>query len=113
MTPAIKGIIVSKASVSRMNVITFTNNVIENIAQRLGASFALVAFGLFSASGNNVQAMASTSFIIMGFIAIALLFLPLIPHKIPGIHKSMNEPEQQEKVKIPAVPAAMKQEEIG
>lgn len=106
-TPAIKGIIVSKAATERMNVVTFTNTVIENIAQRLGASFALVAFGIFSASGNNVQAMANTSWIIMGFIVISLLFLPLIPRTIPGIHKN------EELTESSIAPAPLKQEEIG
>lgn len=92
-TPAIKGIIVSKAPFERINVITFTNTVIENIAQRLGASFALVAFGIFSANGNHVEAMSSTSLIIIGLIVIALLFIPLLPKYIPGIHK-VEEIEQ-------------------
>lgn len=86
-TPAIKGIVVSKASTNRINVVTFTNTVIENIAQRMGASFALVAFNIFSLSGNNVQAMAKTSWIIMGLIVIAICFIPLLPRTIPGIHE--------------------------
>ncbi|AOV07438.1 MFS transporter [Sporosarcina ureilytica] len=106
-TPAIKGIIVSKAATDRMNVVTFTNTVIENIAQRLGASFALVAFGIFSANGNNVQAMANTSWIIMGFIAISLLFLPLIPRSIHGIHESDELPDTT------IEPTLLKQKEVG
>lgn len=105
-TPAIKAIIVSKAPAERMNVITFTNTVMENIAQRIGASFALVAFTLFSASGNNVKAMSNTSWIIMLFVLIALLLLMLIPHRVDGIHeetdsldaKIVPEPEKQGKV---------------
>lgn len=99
-TPAIKAIVVSKAATERMNVITFTNTVIENLAQRLGASFALVAFGIFSANGDNVQAMSSTSLVIIGFIVIALLFLPLIPRYIPGIHK---EEQLTENTVVPIV----------
>lgn len=90
-TPAIKAIIVSKAPMGRINVITFTNTVIENIAQRLGASFALVAFTLFSANGNNVKAIANTSWIIIGFVLIALLLLILIPDRIKGIHEISTE----------------------
>lgn len=105
-TPAIKGVVVSKAATERINVITFTNTVIENLAQRLGASFALVAFGIFSVNGNPVQAMANTSLIIIGFIVIALLFLPLLPRFIPGIH----EEEQLNRTSIAPVP--LKQEEI-
>lgn len=105
-TPAIKGIVVSKAATERINVITFTNTVIENLAQRLGASFALVAFGIFSVNGNHVQAMANTSLIINGFIVIALLFLPLLPRFIPGIHKE----EQFNQTSVAPVP--LKQEKI-
>ncbi|ARD46916.1 MFS transporter [Sporosarcina sp. P33] len=90
-TPVVKGLIVSKASVERMNVVTFTNTVIENLAQRMGASFALVAFSIFSASGNNVAAVVNTSWVIIGFIIIALLLLPLIPRAIPGIHTSEED----------------------
>lgn len=90
-TPVVKALVVSKASVQRMNVVTFTNTVIENLAQRMGASFALVAFSIFSASGNNVGAVVNTSFVIMGFIVIALLFLPLIPKTIHGIHTSEED----------------------
>ncbi len=105
-TPAIKGIVVSKAATERINVVTFTNTVIENIAQRMGASFALVAFNIFSVSGNNVQAMAKTSWVIMGLIVIALLFLPLIPRTIPGIHKD------DELLSKSAVPPPLEKEEI-
>lgn len=90
-TPAVKGLIVSEASIERMNVVTFTNTVIESLAQRMGASFALVAFSIFSASGNNVGAVVSTSWVIMGFVVIALLFLPLIPRTIPGIHTNEDD----------------------
>src|SRR5699024_12641050 len=82
MTPVVKALIVSQAPQARINVVAFTNSVIENIAQRLGASFALVAFTIFSASGNNVKAMSSTSCIIMVFIALAFCFLILIPKRI-------------------------------
>lgn|SRR5699024_6742995 len=90
MTPAVKALVVSKASQNRINVVAFTNSVIENIAQRLGASFALVAFTTFSASGNNVKAMSTTSWIIMVFIALAFCFLILIPKRIEGIHEDIG-----------------------
>ncbi|WP_399632929.1 hypothetical protein [Sporosarcina sp. SG10008] len=88
--PVIKAIIVSKATLSRMNVITFTNSVIENVAQRLGASFALVGFALFAAKGNGVNALANTSLIFIALAVGSLLFLVLIPKKIEGIHE-VNE----------------------
>lgn len=93
-TPVIKSLIVSQAPQDRINVVAFTNTVIENIAQRIGASFALVAFTIFSASGNNVKAMSSTSWIIMAFVVIALLFLMLIPRKIEGVHDSVDITEE-------------------
>ncbi len=105
-TPAIKGLVVSKASIQRMNVVTFTNTVIENLAQRLGASFALVAFSIFSASGNTVGAVSSTAWVIIGFIVIALLFLPLIPHKIAGIHSG------DDVVGEAIIPTPLKPEEV-
>src|SRR5699024_8203203 len=89
-TTVIKALIVSQAPQARINVVAFTNSVIENIAQRLGASFALVAFTIFSASGNNVKAMSNTSWIIMSFLIVALLFLTLIPRKIDGVHDSVD-----------------------
>ena len=106
-TPAIKGLVVSKASTTRMNVVTFTNTVIENIAHRMGASFALVAFSVFSASGNTVGAVANTAWVIIGFIVIALLFLPLIPRTIPGIHKT-----DKEVVEKKIIPAPLQAEEV-
>src|SRR5699024_10349317 len=101
-TPVIKALIVSQAPQARINVVAFTNSVIENIAQRLGASFALVAFTIFSASGNNVKAMSNTSWIIMGFLFIALLFLSLIPRNIDGVHDSVDIPEEVITKKDPA-----------
>lgn len=93
-TPVVKALIVSQAPQDRINVVAFTNSVIENIAQRIGASFALVAFTIFSASGNNVKAMSNTSWIIMVFLVIALLFLLLIPRKIEGVHDSVDITEE-------------------
>ncbi|PID15099.1 MFS transporter [Sporosarcina sp. P34] len=106
-TPVVKGLVVSKASTERMNVVTFTNTVIENLAQRMGASLALVAFSIFSASGNNVGAIVNTSWVIMGFIVIALFFLPLIPRAIPGIHTS-----EDDLIDTNVVPKALQTEEI-
>ncbi|PIC63710.1 MFS transporter [Sporosarcina sp. P13] len=105
-TPAVKALIVSKAATDRMNVVTFTNSVIETIAQRMGASFALVAFSIFSANGNMVGAVSNTSWVIMVFIVLALLFLPLIPRAIPGIHSS------EDLVDAPIVPLPLKPKEL-
>lgn len=85
-TPVVKALIVSQAKQDRINVVSFTNSVIENIAQRLGASFALVAFSIFSASGNNINAMSNTSWFIMFFVVLALCFILLVPRTIDGIH---------------------------
>lgn len=86
-SPVIKALIVSKATSSRINVITFTNTVIENVAQRLGASFALVAFALFSARGDGVSALGNPAMIFIAITICALFFLILIPNKIEGIHE--------------------------
>lgn len=98
-TPIIKAIIVSHATSDRINVVTFTNTVIENIAQRLGASFALVAFALFAASGDEVSALSNTSWIFIGLTAVSLLFLVLIPNKIKGIHDIPDAKTSQVKTK--------------
>lgn len=88
--PVLKAIIVSKASDSRINVIAFTNSVIENVAQRLGASFALVAFALFAANGDGVSALANTSLIFIALAVGSLLFLVLVPKRIVGIHEESD-----------------------
>src|SRR5699024_12630184 len=64
--PTKKAIVLSKANQSRIGVITFTFNTIENVVQRVGASFAIIMFALFAAGGNAVNALSSTA-----------LFLPI------------------------------------
>lgn len=91
-TPVIKAIIVSKAAASRINVVTFTANVIESVAQRVGASFSLVVFGILAASGNGVSAISKTSLIFIALGLLSFLLLALIPKKIQGIH-DVNEPQ--------------------
>lgn len=90
--PVFKSIIVSKAATSRINVVTFTNTVIENIAQRLGASFALVAFALFAANGNAVSALSNTAWIFIGLVVVSALLIVLIPKRIEGIHEISSAP---------------------
>ena len=84
--PVLKAIIVSKSAPSRMNVVTFTAQVIESIAQRVGASFALAAFAIFAASGNGVAAISKTSLIFVALGIISFLVFAVIPKRIPGIH---------------------------
>jgi MFS family permease len=80
--PVVKSIIVSKAHESRLGVVSFTYITIENVASRVGASFALVTFALFAAGGNSVGALSTTALLLTFFTAIAFLFLVLIPKKI-------------------------------
>lgn len=84
--PVLKAIIVSKADPTRINVVTFTAQVIESVAQRVGASFALAAFAIFAASGNGVAAISKTSLIFVGLAVVGFLTLLFIPRRIPGIH---------------------------
>lgn len=98
-TPVIKAIIVSKAATSRINVVTFTANVIESVAQRVGASFSLVAFALFAASGNGVSAISKTSLIFVALAVISLLLVAYLPKKIPGIHDVNESQTNDAKVK--------------
>lgn len=85
-TPILKGIIVSEVDISRINVVTYTNTVIEQVSQRLGASFALVAVGLFTAVGDAGSAISKTTIIFIVISASSLLTLRLIPKTITGIH---------------------------
>ncbi|WP_423799802.1 MFS transporter [Neobacillus sp. SAB-20_R2A] len=82
--PVVKSVIVSKASPSRLGVVSFTYITIENVASRVGASFALVTFALFSAGGHAVGALSSTALLLTIFTAASLLFLVFIPKKIAG-----------------------------
>ncbi|MEK3853919.1 MFS transporter [Cytobacillus sp. FSL H8-0458] len=78
--PVVKSVIVSKAHPSRMGVVSFTYITLENVASRVGASFALVTFALFAASGNAVGALSSTALLLTVFTAISYLFLVLVPN---------------------------------
>ncbi|MFB5281749.1 MFS transporter [Peribacillus sp. Hz7] len=83
--PVIRNVIVSKADPSRLGVITFTYITIENVASRVGASFAIVMFALFAAGGNSVGALSTTALILAVFSAISFIFLVLIPKRVEGI----------------------------
>lgn len=96
--PVFKSVIVSKAAFSRINVVTFTNTVIENVAQRIGASFALVAFALFAANGNGVSALSNTAWIFIGLVVISSLLIILIPKRIEGIHETIDPPTNNVKM---------------
>lgn len=82
--PAKRTIVLSKANQSRIGVITFTFNTIENTVQRVGASFALIIFALFASSGNSISALSSTAMFLTIYTAIAFLFLLFIPKKVAG-----------------------------
>lgn len=96
--PVLKAIIVSKSAPSRMNVVTFTAQVIESVAQRVGASFALAAFAIFAASGNGVDAISKTSLIFVALGILSFMVFPIIPKRIPGIH-DVDESSDSIKVK--------------
>ncbi|MDQ6600461.1 MFS transporter [Bacillus salipaludis] len=90
--PVVKSVIVSKASPTRLGVISFTYITIENVASRVGASFALVAFALFSAGGNASSALSTTALLLTIFTAVSFLFLMFIPKK--------NEENGEEMVEV-------------
>ncbi|AZU62647.1 MFS transporter [Neobacillus mesonae] len=77
--PVVKSVIVSKAAPSRLGVISFTYITIENVASRVGASFALVTFAIFTAGGNAAGALSSTAILLTVFTAVSFLFLLLLP----------------------------------
>ncbi|WP_106498361.1 MFS transporter [Lentibacillus sp. Marseille-P4043] len=96
--PIMKAVIVSTAKSDRINVITFTNTVIENTAQRIGASFSLVAVALFASIGDKASALSNTTLIYAGFALIAFFLLGLIPNKIEGIHNVSGTPTNNLKI---------------
>lgn len=100
--PAIKALVVSEAANKRISVAAFTNTVIENIAQRIGASFALVAFTLFSAAGGTVNAMSNASWVMLVFAILTVFLLIWIPKHIKGIH---TDAEGETEETIPAARA--------
>ncbi|MYL42579.1 MFS transporter [Virgibacillus massiliensis] len=99
LAPVLKSIVVSKADTARINVVTFTNTVIENVAQRLGASFALVVFTMFAAKGDGVSAISNTTWIYIALVAVSLILLLLIPKRIEGIHKDHTTSSRVEEIK--------------
>ncbi len=96
--PMLNALILSEAETSRINVVTYTFQVIQNTGQRIGASFALVAVALFAAGGNAAGAITRTSFIFAVFAILAIVLLLLIPKKIKGIHISKDIPISKDKV---------------
>src|SRR5690625_103013 len=94
--PSKKAIVLSKANQSRIGVITFTFNTIENIIQRVGASFAIIMFALFAAGGNAVNALSSTALFLTIYSAVAFLFLILIPKKVEGFKEKESTIELEE-----------------
>ncbi|ASN06153.1 MFS transporter [Virgibacillus necropolis] len=82
--PATRAVVLSKADPSRLGAITFTYTMIENTAQRVGASFAIVTYALFVAGGNAVSALSSTALILTILTAMSFIFLYLIPKKVKG-----------------------------
>ena len=89
--PVVKSVIVSKAAPSRLGVVSFTYITIENVASRVGASFALVTFALFAAGGNAAGALSSTALLLTVFSAISFLFLLFIPKRIGGDQPETGE----------------------
>lgn len=88
--PVVKSVIVAKANEARLGVVSFTYITIENVASRVGASFALVTFALFAAGGNSVGALSTTALLLTVFTAAAFLFLILIPKKAAGIQEGTD-----------------------
>lgn len=82
--PVIRAIIVSKAEFARVGVVSFTYLTIENLASRVGASFAIVMFAIFAANGNAVGALANTALALVVVSSLSFIFLFLIPKKVEG-----------------------------
>lgn len=98
MLPLLAGIIISEAHVSRINVVNYTFQVLTNVAQRLGASFALVAVAIFAASGDAGGAITKTSIVFAIFAILGLLVIRFIPRNIEGIHMSKDVSISKDKV---------------
>lgn len=94
--PATKAVVLSEADPSRLGTITFTFNMIETTAQRVGASFAIVTYALFAARGNAVSALSSTALILTIFTAMSFIFLYLIPKKVRGFQGVTGSAENVE-----------------
>lgn len=82
--PTTRAIVLSNVQPSRVGVITFTFNSIENVVQRTGASFAIMIFALFAAGGGGVQALAKTAIFFSVCCIAASLFILFIPKKVTG-----------------------------
>ncbi|ASK62379.1 MFS transporter [Virgibacillus phasianinus] len=93
--PGKRATVLSKANQSRIGVITFTFNTIENIVQRVGASFALIIFALFAASGNSLSALSNTAVFLTFYTALGLLFLIFIPKTVAGFKKEQPTTNQK------------------
>ncbi|MFD1851667.1 MFS transporter [Oceanobacillus bengalensis] len=82
--PANKAVVLAKANKSRIGVTTFTFSTIETTIQRVGASFAIVMFALFSVGGNGMKAFTTTTLILAVFSVFTLLFVLFIPKNVVG-----------------------------
>lgn len=96
--PLLPGIIISKVEATRINVVNYTYQVISNVAQRIGASFALVAVALFAAKGDAGGAITKTSLAFALFAILGLLILRFIPKTVEGIHQPKDASESQKEV---------------
>ncbi|ASV68361.1 MULTISPECIES: MFS transporter [Cytobacillus] len=77
--PIVKALVVSRAPVTRVGVVSFTYLTIENVASRVGASFALVTFAIFAAGGNGAKGLSSTAVLLTIFTTLSLFFIFLMP----------------------------------
>lgn len=98
MQPLLPAIIVSKVEATRINVVNYTFQVINNVAQRIGASFALVAVALFAASGDAGGAITKTSLVFAIFAILSILIIRFIPRNIEGIHESIESFEIEKEI---------------
>lgn len=94
--PTKRTIVLSMADQPRIGVITFTFNTIENVVQRVGASFALLMFALFSAGGNAMGALSSSALFLTIYSAAAFLFLIFIPKNVKGFKEKESGTDLEE-----------------
>lgn len=84
--PATKTIVLSGANPLSIGVTIFTFSTIENAVQRVGASFALITFSLFSFGGDGLRGLTDTALYLSIFCAMAFWLLPLIPNRVEGFN---------------------------
>ena len=91
--PTTRAIVLSKVDVANVGVITFTFTTIENVVQRVGASFAIIMFSLFAIGGNAVNALSNTALFLTIGCVLTYLFLMFLPGTVKGFKEKGKDTE--------------------